>query len=392
MFKIQTLNAISPVGLKELPEKQFQVSDTMDQPDGVIVRSFDMHQMELPETLLGIARAGAGVNNIPVEQCAEKGIVVFNTPGANANAVKELVLTGIFLSSRKVISAIEWAKSLEGKENVDKLVEKGKKQFVGPEVKGKCLGVIGLGSIGVLVANAAISLGMEVIGFDPYLSVDAAWKLSSAVKKADNIEQVAAKADYITIHVPLLKNTEKMVNENLLSYFKDGARLLNFARGELVDIDAVKGALQSGKLSCYITDFPNEELFGTENVVLIPHLGASTPESEENCAQMAAKELKNFLEFGVIKNSVNFPDCDVPYSGKGRIAIAHKNIPNMLSSITSALARADVNIDNLINKSKGQWAYTIADVDEIDVDKVDEIIAEIKKVNGVVRARVVRLS
>ena len=314
MFKILKLNAIAEVGLNKLPADKFIVSDDEKNPDGVILRSYDMHSMEMPKSILGIARAGAGTNNIPVDKCSENGIVVFNTPGANANAVKELVLTGILVSARNVISGVEWAKSLKGQENVAKLVEKGKSQFVGPEIKGKTLGVIGLGAIGVLVANAARTLGMNVIGFDPYLSVDAAWHLSSDIVKADSMEEVARKSDYITIHVPLNASTKGMYNEELFAETKDGARLLNFARGELVDIPALKKAIASGKIVNYVTDFPTEELFDVDNVILIPHLGASTPESEENCAEMAAVELREFLIYGNIKNSVNYPTCILPYT------------------------------------------------------------------------------
>lgn len=388
MYKILTLNAISDAGLNKLPADKFVISDKEENPDGIILRSFDMHNMDIPATVMGIARAGAGTNNIPVDKCAEKGIVVFNTPGANANAVKELVLTGIFVSARNVIQGVEWAKSLKGKENVPKLVEKGKSQFVGPEIKGKTLGVIGLGAIGVLVANAARNLGMEVIGYDPYLSVDAAWSLSSSVIKADSMEAVVRESDYITIHVPLNASTKGMFNDKLFEETKDGARLLNFARGELVDIPSLKRAIESGKIVNYVTDFPSEDLYDIENVILIPHLGASTPESEENCAEMASVEIREFLKYGNIKNSVNYPECILPYTGKCRISIAHKNIPNMLGAIATAVAKQNLNIDNMINKSKGDWAYSLVDIDDL-CGKQDSIINALEEIEGVVRARIV---
>lgn len=391
MYNILTLNAISENGLKHLPENAFKISDNEANPDGVILRSFDMHSMDIPESVLGIARAGAGTNNIPIDKCSEKGIVVFNTPGANANAVKELVLTGVFVSSRNVIGGIEWAKSLKGQADVAKLVEKGKSQFVGPEIKGKKLGVIGLGAIGILVANAAISLGMEVMGYDPYLSVEAAWSLSSSVIKADSVESIVSNCDYITVHVPLNDSTKNMFNKELFSCTKEGARLLNFSRGGLVETAALKEAIANGKISFYVTDFPSEDLYDIENIILIPHLGASTPESEENCAEMAAIELRDFLIYGNIKNSVNYPNCDLPYSGKCRISIAHKNIPNMVGSIASVLAKENLNIDNMINKSKGNWAYTLVDVDSL-CNKKEEIVNAFEEINGVVCARIVRES
>ena len=391
MYKIKTLNSISQVGLSKLTPKDFQVSDDMENPDGIILRSFDMHSMELPESLLGIARAGAGTNNIPIDKCSERGIVVFNSPGANANAVKELVLTGILISSRKIVEGIEWVKSLKGKPDIEKLIEKGKSQFVGPEIKGKTLGVIGLGAIGVLVANAARDLGMEVLGYDPFLSVDAAWSLSSSVIRAESMEAVVSQSDYITIHVPLNDKNRNMYNKEMFAQTKPGARLLNFARGGLVDIDALKEAIANGIISNYITDFPNEEIINMDNTIYIPHLGASTPESEENCAEMAAMELKGYLKYGVIKNSVNFPNCEVPYTGKARISVAHKNIPNMVGSIASVFAKDNINIDNMMNKSKGDWAYTLIDADDLH-QKGEEIIADLKKIEGVCNARVVRES
>ncbi|HCT63944.1 MAG TPA: 3-phosphoglycerate dehydrogenase [Lachnospiraceae bacterium] len=389
MYNILTLNSISEKGLVKLPAKDFIVADKMETPDGILVRSGDMHNYEMPDTLLGIARAGAGTNNIPVDKCAEKGIVVFNTPGANANAVKELVLTGILISSRRIVEGIEWSKSLKGKEHIDKLVESGKKQFAGPEIKGKKLGIIGLGAIGVMVANAAVSLGMDVMGYDPFLSVYSAWSISSDVELADSIVSIAEQCDYVSIHVPLNDNTKNMFNAEIFSMMKKGSRLLNFSRGGLVETSALKNALENGTLDKYITDFPGEEVLNLDNVLAIPHLGASTPESEENCAEMAAIELKAYIKYGTIKNSVNFPNCESLYTGKARVTIAHKNIPNMVGSITAVFAKHDLNIDNMLNKSKGNWAYTIIDLDSL-YGKNDNLIAELKLLPGVVRARIVR--
>lgn len=391
VYDILTLNAISEKGLNKLPEENFRIGDDTENPEGIILRSFSMHDMELPESLLAIARAGAGTNNIPIDRCSENGIVVFNTPGANANAVKELVLTGLFISSRKVVDGIAWTKTLKGKPDIDKLVEKGKKNFVGPEIKGKTLGVIGLGAIGVLVANAAKGLGMEVLGYDPFLSVDAAWSLSSSVIKGTSIENVVSQCDYITLHIPLNNKTENMYNDELFKYTKTGAKLLNFARGELVDQKALKNAINSGIISTYVTDFPTDEIMEMENVIVTPHLGASTPESEENCAEMAAKELKHFLNYGNIKNSVNFPNCIIPYDGKCRVSIAHKNVPNMVSSIASVFSKEGINIDNMMNKSKGNWAYTLIDADELK-GSGPQLVKQLKEINGVVKARVVRES
>lgn len=389
MYNILTLNSISEVGLNKLEPEKFAVSGEMANPDGIILRSYEMKDMELPETLAGVARAGAGTNNIPIDKCSEKGIVVFNTPGANANAVKELVLTGIFLSSRKIVAGIEWAKELKGRENVDKLVEKGKGQFTGPEIKGKKLGVIGLGAIGVLVANAAVGLGMEVYGYDPYLSVDAAWNLSSDVIKAASMEALVAECDYITVHVPLNDSTRGMYNKELFAATKKGARLLNFARGGLVDTEALKTALADGTITEYITDFPDGEVIELENVICIPHLGASTPESEDNCAEMAAIELKQYLEYGIIKNSVNFPNCDAPYTGKARIALLHKNVSGMVGAITNILSADALNIDNMVNKSKGAWAYTLIDLDTFG-GKADKLVEELGKIEGICRVRIVQ--
>ena len=389
MFNILTLNSISNAGLSKLGAKDFVVSDKAVNPDGIILRSYEMHDMDIPESVLCVARAGAGTNNIPIDKCSEKGIVVFNTPGANANAVKELVLTGILISSRKIIEGIEWSKSLKGKADVDKLVEKGKGQFVGPEIKGKKLGVIGLGAVGVLVANAAVALGMEVHGYDPYLSIDAAWSLLSDVTKADSVEEVVKECDYITIHVPLNASTKGMFNDELFAVMKKGVRLLNFARGGLVDTAALKRALENGTVDKYITDFPDGEVLNLDNVIAIPHLGASTPESEENCAEMAAIELKAYLKYGTVTNSVNFPKCVSMYTGKARITVAHRNIPNMIGAITAVIAKENLNIDNMVNTSKGDWAYTLIDLDSLQGKNAD-IVADLKALEGVVGVRIVR--
>lgn len=389
MYNVLTLNSISEIGLNKLEPERFSVCSGIANPDGIILRSFEMHDMEIPETLACVARAGAGTNNIPTDKCSEKGIVVFNTPGANANAVKELVLTGIFISSRKIVEGIEWAKELKGKENVDKLVEKGKGQFTGPEIQGKKLGVIGLGAIGVLVANAAVGLGMEVYGFDPFLSVDAAWSLSSDVIKARSMEALVAECDYITIHIPLNDSTKNMYNKELFAATKKGARLLNFARGGLVNIEALKDAIADGTITAYVTDFPDAEVIELDNVICIPHLGASTPESEENCAEMAAVELKQYLEYGIIKNSVNFPNCDAPYTGKARLAILHKNVSGVIGAITAAISGQGLNIDNMVNKSKGSWAYTLIDLDTFN-GKCHELVEKLSKVDGICKARIVK--
>lgn len=389
MYNVLTLNSISEVGLSKLNPKKYIIGDDIKDPEGIILRSYDMHEMELPDSLAAVARAGAGTNNIPIDKCSEKGIVVFNTPGANANAVKELVLTGIFLSSRKIVEGIEWAKELKGKDNVDKLVEKGKGQFTGPEIMGKKLGVIGLGAIGVLVANAAISLGMEVYGYDPFLSVDSAWSLSSKVKRAGTREELVAACDYITIHVPLNDSTRGMYNKDLFDITKPGARLLNFARGGLVDTAALKEALEKGTVTEYITDFPDAEVINLDHVICIPHLGASTPESEENCAEMAAMELKQYLEYGNIKNSVNFPSCSIPYTGKARLAILHRNVKGMVGAVANAISDEGLNIDNMVNNNKGEYAYTLIDVDTFN-GKGQEIADRLSKVDGIVKVRIVK--
>ena len=384
MFKILTLNKISKVGLGQLSDN-YTVSDNETNPDGILLRSFKMHDMELPESLKAVARCGAGVNNIPLDKCAEKGIVVFNTPGANANAVKELVLTGLLLSSRKIMASYTWAQSLQGTEDIAKQVEKGKSNFAGPEIKGKTLGIVGLGAIGVLVANAAVALGMNVIGYDPYFSIKNALALDNAVKFTSNLDDIYAVADYITVHVPATPETKNMINAESLAKCKDGVRLLNFARNELVNVADVKTALESGKVSCYVCDFPNEETVGVDGIITLPHLGASTPEAEDNCATMAAKEIMAYLEDGNIVNSVNYPNCSAPrIAGKARVCVLHKNTPNILAQITAFIGEKGINIEHMTNNAKGDYAYTILDVDNAD----DSIVASAKAVEGIIAVRV----
>lgn len=384
MFKILTLNKISKVGLGQLSDN-YTVSDNEANPDGILLRSFKMHDMELPESLKAVARCGAGVNNIPLDKCTEKGIVVFNTPGANANAVKELVLTGLLLSSRKIMASYAWAQSLQGTEDIAKQVEKGKSNFAGPEIKGKTLGIVGLGAIGVLVANAAVALGMNVIGYDPYFSIKNALALDNAVKFTSNLDDIYAVADYITVHVPATPETKNMINAESLAKCKDGVRLLNFARNELVNVADVKTALESGKVSCYICDFPNEETVGVDGIITLPHLGASTPEAEDNCATMAANEIMAYLEDGNIVNSVNYPNCSAPrIAGKARVCVLHKNTPNILAQITAFFGEKGINIEHMTNNAKGDYAYTILDVDNAD----DSIVASAKAVEGIIAVRV----
>lgn len=387
MFKIRTLNKIDENGLRLLGDNYTIVDD--DSADAILLRSYKMHDMELPASLKAVGRAGAGVNNIPLDKCAEKGIVVFNTPGANANGVKELVLAGLFIASRDVAGAIDWSKTLKDQgDKVPKLVEEGKSNFAGPEILGKTLGVIGLGAIGVLVANAACSLGMEVLGYDPFISVDSAWGLSSLVQKATSLEELYSKCDYITVHVPFMKETEGMIGEASIKHMKDGVRILNFSRAELVNDDEIRTALESGKVARYVTDFPNAKTINMPNTICIPHLGASTPESEINCAIMAVNEIKEYLENGNIINSVNYPECNIgTCTTVSRITINHKNIPNMVSQITSVVAGANVNIADMINKSKKEWAYTVLDVEDV---VTDDIIKALEKIDGVVKVRVIK--
>ena len=386
MYKLLTLNKIAQIGLGELDTSKFTHGDALENPDGVILRSASMHDMDFGDNLLAIARAGAGVNNIPIEKCSSSGIVVFNTPGANANAVKELAIAALFMSSRNITGGVEWAKTLvDAGDDVPKLVEKGKSEFTGPEIKGKTIGVVGLGAIGVMVANAAYHLGMKVIGFDPFISVDAAWGLSRFVSKAVSIDDICAQSDYITLHLPLNDNTKAMINDDVISKLKTGVRILNFSRGELVDNSAITAALEQGKIAAYVTDFPNKELIGKKGVIPIPHLGASTPESEDNCAVMACREISDYLLNGNISNSVNLPNVNLARNGVMRICVIHKNIPNMLSNISSCCGAKNVNIENMLNKSKKEYAYTV-----IDACSIDESIAkEIEAIEGVIRARII---
>ena len=384
MFNILTLNKIAKCGLDQLNDNYKITDDANVDADGIILRSFKMHDMELPESLKAVARAGAGTNNIPIDKCSEKGLVVFNTPGANANAVKELVIAGMLLASRDVIGGVAWANTLTG-DDVDKQVEKGKSNFAGCEIKGKTLGIIGLGAIGILVANAAYALGMEVIGYDPYLSVDSALKLSRHVKKANSPEEVYAAADYITIHVPLMDSTRNTINAETIAQMKDGVIILNFARGGLVNNADIKKALADGKVAKYVVDFADSETVNQPGIINIPHLGASTAESEDNCAVMAAQELADYLENGNILNSVNFPNCSLPEDNIGRIAIAHKNIPNVIAKFTEALS--SVNISDMINKSKGELAYTIINTDHAIPA---EAIEKLNQIDAVIRVRVIK--
>ena len=386
MYNIKLFNNISDNIYNELDER-FNVSSDLDDYDAVIVRSADMHEVELPANAVAVARAGAGYNNIPVEKYSEKGVVVFNTPGANANAVKELVLCAILLSGRDIIGGIEWVNEQGrlGTENVEKLAEKIKNQYVGHEVAGKTLGVIGLGAIGVLVANAAYNgLGMKVIGYDPFMSVDAAWHLTRAVEHTDNLNELFEKCDFVTLHLPLNDNTKNTVSARLLSRMKDGSVILNFARGGLVNSKDMLAALESGKVAKYITDFASDDLIGKKGVIAIPHLGASTPESEDNCAEMAAKQIKDYVINGNIVNSVNYPACSLPRSGKYRIAVNHRNVTNMVGQITAILASKGINIDHMVNTSRGDWAYTLF---ELSNGISDDAESSLMAIDGVVRVR-----
>ena len=386
MYNIKLLNKISNVGLAKFDTKEFAYSDDMENPDAIMVRSASMHDMEMPESLLAIARAGAGTNNIPVADCANKGIVVFNTPGANANAVKELVVLGMLLSSRNVTKAIDWCRTIKDEgDNVGKTVEKGKSAFAGPELKGKTLGVIGLGAIGRLVAEVAVDLGMDVIGYDPYLPEDAVLKKGITVN--NNLDEIFPVADYITVHVPLTPDTKHMINRESIEKMKDTVRIMNFARGDLADSDAVIEALDEGKMACYVTDFPDAKLIGVDGVIAIPHLGASTPESEENCAAMGAQELIDYLVDGNIKNSVNMPPVFMPRTGVARVTIIHKNQPNMIATITDTFSKDGVNIASFEDKSRGDIAYSII---ECDSDVTDAAAKEIEAIDGVIRVRVIK--
>ena len=387
MYKYHCLNPIAKVGLDRFTP-DYTKTNEITEADGILVRSASMHEMDLPANLLAVARAGAGVNNIPLEKCAERGIVVFNTPGANANGVKELVIAGMLLASRDVVGGIEWVKSEADNADIGKAAEKEKKKFAGTELEGKKLGIIGLGAIGVRVANVAKHMGMEVYGYDPYVSVDAAWNLSRDVHHVLNVDDIYEYCDIITIHVPLMDATRGMVGEEAVAKMKRGVILLNFARDVLMDEKAVLKGIRSGKIRKYVTDFPNTITAGQEGCIVIPHLGASTEESEDNCAKMAVKELRNYLENGNIINSVNFPNCDMGMCTKaGRIAVFHKNIANMITKFTSILGDAGINISDMTNKSRGEFAYTMLDV---ETKPDEELIGKLRGVKGVFRVRVVK--
>lgn len=385
MYNIKLLNKISNVGLKKYDTSKYVYGDDVQNPDAIMVRSASMHDMQMPESLLAIARAGAGTNNIPVSDCADNGIVVFNTPGANANAVKELVILGLLLSSRKVTKAVDWCKTIKGEgDNVGKTVEKGKSAFAGPEIKGKTLGVIGLGAIGRLVAEAAVDLGMSVIGYDPYLPENA--QLKPGITVNNNLDEIFPVADYITVHVPLTPDTKHMINAESIAKMKNTVRIMNFARGDLADSDAVINALDEGEMACYVTDFPDAKLIGVDGVIAIPHLGASTPESEENCAEMAAQELIDYLEDGNIKNSVNMPNVFMQRTGKVRVTVIHKNQPNMIATITDTISKDGVNIASFEDKNRGEIAYSIIDCDNAVSDRIAN---DINAIEGVIRVRVI---
>ena len=385
MYRIKTLNKISPAGLSVLDQTRFTISGDVENEDGILVRSADMHDYQFPDALRAVARAGAGTNNIPIDRCSEAGIVVFNTPGANANAVKELAVCALLLASRKITEGADWVRTQAGGgADVEKVVEKGKSQFVGPEISGKMLGVIGLGAIGVQVANIATKLGMTVFGYDPFLSVDGALALSRLVHRAMDLETIYKNCDYITLHVPQTAETRGMLNEDAFHMMKGGVRILNLARGGLVNDDDMLAALESGKVACYVTDFPNNKILQGKNVVAIPHLGASTPESEENCAVMAAQQLRDYLENGNITNSVNLPTLVQPWSGECRLCIIHRNVPGAIASITGVLSKDGVNVENMTNKSKKDYAYTVVDVGS---RVSDAVASEIRTLDGVLRVR-----
>ena len=387
MRKIHCLNAIANVGT-DIFDENYKLTDNIEEADAIMVRSAAMGDMEFSENLLAIARAGAGVNNIPLERCADAGIVVFNTPGANANGVKELVICGMLLAARDVVGGIEWTRSIKDSDTIAKDVEKGKKNFAGGEIKGKKLGVIGLGAIGAEVANAAASVGLEVLGYDPFISVNAAWRLSRKIKPITDINEIFKECDYITLHVPLTDDNKGMIGKNSIPQMKDGVVILNFARDLLVDDDEMEKALESGKVARYVTDFPNTKSAKMEKAIVIPHLGASTQESEDNCAVMAANELVDYLENGNIKNSVNFPSCDMGVCQvEGRVALLHQNIPNMIGQITSAFAKNGYNISDLTNKSKGSKAYTLIDIES---KASDSLVKELNAIDGILKVRVIK--
>jgi D-3-phosphoglycerate dehydrogenase / 2-oxoglutarate reductase len=386
MFRIQTLNKISPLGLDLFPRDKYEVASDIPNPDAILVRSADMNGTEIPSSVLAIARAGAGYNNIPVQKCSESGVVVFNTPGANANAVKELTLAALLLSSRNIIGGVNWTLSEAGKPDISELVEKEKSKFTGPEIKGKTLGVVGLGAIGVMVANDAIALGMDVIGYDPYISVDAAWNLSREVVRADTLEGLLSKSDYITLHIPLGDNTKGLLDAEKFRLMKKDARVINFSRNALVKDKDIIEALDAGKISVYVTDFPSQDLLKCKKVIGIPHLGASTPEAEDNCAIMAVKQIMDYLETGAIRNSVNFPRCKLEQHTAYRLLVVNKNIPNMIGQITTILAGSNINITDLINHHRDDYAYNIIDTEQ---QLSASVLEQIRKVDGIIRVRAI---
>ncbi len=388
MFQIKTFNAIAPEGLQRLEKEKYAINES-DQPQGILLRSQKLHDYAFPESVLGIARAGAGTNNIPVKACTEKGIVVFNTPGANANAVKELVIASLLLSVRPILRGAQWVQTLNG-DNVEEQAEAQKSQFAGTELEGKKLGIIGLGSIGALVANDAYRLGMEVVGYDPYVSVDTAWTISRRVKRANDIAEVFSTCDFITVHVPLMENTHHLVGEAELAKMKPTTKLFNFSRKEIVDTDAVLRALKADRLAGYTTDFADEQLLHNEKVLVLPHLGASTEEAEVNCAKMAARTLKKFLEFGTIKRSVNFPTVEMAFHSPYRLTIINRNVPNMLGQISSIIAESGINIDNMLNRGREDFAYTLADVASEDEALLNQLADKLRENENIVRVRVIK--
>ena len=385
-MKVQLLNKISPEGLKRFDVSMYETGDNFDDYDAILVRSASLHEMEFPQSLKCIARAGAGVNNIPLQRCSEQGIVVFNTPGANANAVKELTIAGLLLASRKIVKGIEWVKTLDSKD-IAKTVEKGKSQFAGPEIMGKKLGVIGLGAIGVQVANAAAALGMDVYGYDPYISVNAAWTLKARIHHITQLKTIFEECDYITLHLPLLDSTRGMLNEEAFAQMKDGVRIVNFARDGLIEQDALISAIENGKVAAFVTDFADEKLLHLEQVIITPHLGASTPESEDNCARMAVEETREYLETGNIRNSVNMPALSLEPSAQNRICIINRNVPNMVAKISSQLGQYGINIETMANKARGEYAYTIVETNDV----IDELSIEgIRSSEGIINVRVIQ--
>jgi len=387
MFRIQTLNKISPLGLELFPPEKYEIGNDIPEPDAIIVRSADMNEREIPPSVIAIARAGAGYNNIPVSRCSERGIAVFNTPGANANAVKELTLASLFLSSRNIIGGINWTASVAGKADVAELVEKEKSKFTGPEIKGKILGVIGLGAIGVMVANDAVALGMKVIGFDPYISVDAAWNLSSEVIRAESLESLLTKSDYVTLHIPQSEATKGLLDAGKFSIIKKDARVINLSRNALVKDNDIIQALEAGKISCYVTDFPTPVLLACKKVIGVPHLGASTPEAEDNCAVMAVRQIMDYLENGEVRNSVNFPRCKLEQRFPYRLLVVNKNIPNMVGQITTSIAGANINIQNLINHHRDDYGYNIIDSEK---EIPETVLEQIRKVDGIINVRLIK--